>query len=92
MVVRTVSIDIPGGAVGATTAACNANERATGGGALLTGYFNTAPATMLRSYPSIGASESAANAGQTPTSWTTRLLNPTGGSLSATGYVVCAAP
>lgn len=90
--VRTASVSIPAGTVGAVIAVCDANERATGGGALLGGHFNAAPATILRSYPTIGNSEGAPSAGQTPTSWTTRLLNPLGGAATASGFVVCAAP
>ena len=92
VVVRTASTSINANAVGAVIAQCNAGERATGGGALLSGHFNAAPATILRSYPTIGNSESAPSAGATPTSWTTRLLNPTGATATATGFVVCAAP
>jgi hypothetical protein len=91
VIARTASASVPAGGVAPVTAVCNAGEVATGGGALLSGYFSSGPATVIRSYPSIGNSETNAG-GATPTSWTTRLYNPTGGALQADGYVVCASP
>jgi hypothetical protein len=91
VITRTATVSVPAGGVAAVIAVCNAGEVATGGGALLSGYFNTGPATVVRSYPSLGNSEGNAG-GAAPTSWTTRMYNPTGGALNADGYVVCASP
>ena len=91
VIARTASVSVPAGGVAPVTAVCNAGEVATGGGAALIGFFSSGPATIVRSYPSLGASEAGAG-DATPTSWTTRLYNPTGGALTADGYVVCASP
>jgi hypothetical protein len=93
--VRRVDVSVAATSVDVGTAVCQPGERATGGGAFLNGVFSTGTGAnsglTVRSYPSTGG-EGAALEGDTPTSWTVRMYNPTGTAKTMQVYAVCAAP
>jgi hypothetical protein len=87
--VRTATVSVAANSTNGEVAKCEAGERATGGGAVLAAVNNQD--AILRSYPTLGTSISAA-AGETPTAWFARVFNSTAGARNATIFVVCASP
>jgi hypothetical protein len=96
VVVRRIDVTAAATAVTPATAPCHAGERATGGGGLLSGVFDTGTGAnsglMVRSYPSVGNSEGSADEGVVPTSWTVRFYNPTAAPHTLEVFAICSSP
>lgn len=94
VVIRTASVSVTNNTRNFAVAACNAGERATGGGARFTGLSATNQHLLVYSYPK-NAATSATDipaAGDVPTAWQASAFNSSGATDTLNVFVVCASP